>query len=107
MENSFHHKNEDKKMKYTFDEINTIKENFLTRIDELTAKEFSKLSNSEMSWLKGVAVSSIMTMKKKGYSNDQIMTTHQREKQTDVQKVGKVIVNFTDEQLKELGLSRI
>jgi methyltransferase-like protein len=94
-------------MKYTTEEINAIKENFLTRIDELTTKEFSELSNSEMSWLKGVAVSSIMTMKKKGYSNDQIMTTHQREKQTDVQKVGKVIVNFTDEQLKELGLSRI
>lgn len=94
-------------MKYTEKEIKTIKENFLTRIDELTTKEFSELSNSEMSWLKGVAVSSIMTMKKKGYSNDQIMTTHQREKQTDVQKVGNIIVNFTDEQLAVLGLSRI
>lgn len=94
-------------MKYTYTEIKTIKENFLTRIDELTAKEFSELSNNEMSWLKGVAVSSIMTMKKKGYSNDKIMTTRQREKQTDVQKIGKVIANFTDEQLAALGLSKI
>ena len=94
-------------MKYTTEEINTIKENFLTRIDELTAKEFSELSNSEMSWLKGVAVSSIMTMKKKGYSNDQIMTTHQREKQTEEQKFAKKAATFTDEQLAALGLKRV
>ena len=94
-------------MKYTIDEINTIKENFLTRIDELTTKEFSELSNSEMSWLKGVAVSSIMTMKKKGYNNDQIMTTHQREKQTEEQKFAKKAAMFTDEQLAVLGLKRV
>lgn len=94
-------------MKYTETEINTIKEDFLNRIDELAAKEFSELSNSEMSWLKGVAVSSIMTMKKKGYNNDQIMTTHQREKQTEEQKFAKKAAMFTDEQLAIFGLKRI
>lgn len=94
-------------MKYSTEEIKAIKADFEARVDVLTNKDFAELSNSEMAWLKGVAVSSIMAMKKKGYSNDQIMTTHQKEKQTDVQKVGKIVVNFTDEQLKELGLSRI
>ncbi|MBS7358965.1 MAG: hypothetical protein KIG84_10135 [Bacteroidales bacterium] len=94
-------------MKYTEEEINTVKEIFLNRIDELAAKDFSELSNSEMSWLKGVAVSSIMTMKKKGYSNDRIMTTHQNEKQTPEQKFAKQAAAFTDEQLAALGLKRV
>ena len=94
-------------MKYTETEIKAIKENFLIKIDELAAKEFSELSNSEMSWLKGVAISSIMTMKKKGYNNDQIMTTHQKEKQTPEQKFVKQAAAFTDEQLAALGLKRV
>lgn len=94
-------------MKYVTEEINAIKENFLNRIEELTAKDFSELSNSEMSWLKGVAVSSITTMKRKGYSNDQIMSTHKREKQTPEQKFAKQAAAFTDEQLAALGLVRV
>lgn len=94
-------------MKYTSKQIATIKETFLNKVDELTARDFETLSNSEMAWLKCVAVTSIMAMKKKGYSNDQIMTTHQKEKQTDVQKASKVLLNLTEDQLKELGLSRI
>lgn len=110
-------KNEDKNMKYTETElkmdkytqteINEIKNKFIERIDKLTGKEFGDLSISEMAWLKCVAVSSIMAMKKKGYSNTYIMTTHQHEKQTPVQKASKVISTLTDEQLAELGLTRM
>jgi hypothetical protein len=94
-------------MKYTSEEIKAIKADFEARIDALANLEFSELSNSQMAWLKGVAVSSIMAMKKKGYSNDQIMTTHQKEKQTDEQKFAKKAATFTDEQLAALGLKRI
>ena len=46
-------------------------------------------------------------MKKKGYNNDQIMTTHQKEKQTEEQKFAKKAAMFTDEQLAALGLKRV
>lgn len=94
-------------MKYSTEEQKTIIENHVNALNVLFDKDFDQLSNNEMAFVKNVSLSSIMSMKKKKYTNDQIMTTfaHQPKDKTTVIK--SAIAGLSDEQLAELGLSRI
>ncbi len=94
-------------MKYTNEQLETIKNKIINKFDELSTKDFEQLSNNEMAWLKCVSLSSIMTMKKSGYNNDDIMTTFGSHGQTKEQQVKSRVRTMTDEELALLGLKRI
>jgi hypothetical protein len=94
-------------MKYTNEQIDTLRTKIDTKFRELTNKHFDQLSNNEMAWLKCVSLSSIMTMKKSGYSNDEIMTTFGSHGQTKEQQVKSRVRTMTDDELAALGLKRI
>lgn len=94
-------------MKYNNEQINNITNKVNAKLGELLNKDFDELSNNEMAWLKCVSLSSIMTMKKSGYSNDDIMTTFGAHGQTKEQQVKSRVRTMTDEELAVLGLKRI
>lgn len=94
-------------MKYNNEQIKTITDKVNAKLNELLDKDFDELSNNEMAWLKCVSLSSIMTMKKSGYSNDEIMTTFGNHGQTKEQQVKSRVRTMTDEELAALGLKRI
>jgi hypothetical protein len=94
-------------MKYTDEQINTIKAKVNAKLEELLDKNFSGLSNNEMAWLKCVSINSIMTMKRNGYSNNEIMTTFGNHGQTKEQQVKSRVRTMTDDELAALGLKRI
>lgn len=94
-------------MKYTNEQIDMLRTKIDNKFRELTDKHFDELSNNEMAWLKCVSLSSIMTMKKSGYSNDEIMTTFGNHGQTKEQQVKSRVRTMTDEELAALGLKRI
>lgn len=94
-------------MKYYNEQLSTIKNKILDKFDELSNKDFDHLSNNEMAWLKCVSLSSIMTMKKSGYTNDEIMTTFGNHGQTKEQQVKSRVRTMSDKELAALGLKRI
>lgn len=94
-------------MKYNNEQINNITNKVNAKLEELLNKDFDELSNNEMAWLKCVSLSSIMTMKKSGYTNDEIMTTFGVHGQTKEQQVKSRVRTMTDEELAALGLKRI
>ena len=94
-------------MKYTTEQLETIKNKILAKFKELSTKGFDELSNNEMAWLKCVSLSSVMNMKKSGYSNDEIMTTFGNHGQTKEQQVKSRVRTMTDDELAALGLKRI
>lgn len=94
-------------MKYNNEQINNITNKVNAKLSELLDKDFDELSNNEMAWLKCVSLSSIMTMKKSGYTNDEIMTTFGTHGQTKEQQVKSRVRTMTDEELAALGLKRI
>lgn len=94
-------------MKYNNEQIEKITAKVNTKLAELLEKDFDELSNNEMAWLKCVSLSSIMTMKKSGYSNDEIMTTFGNHGQTKEQQVKSRVRTMTDDELAALGLKRI
>jgi hypothetical protein len=94
-------------MKYTNEQIEKITAKVNAKLSELLDKDFDKLSNNEMAWLKCVSLSSIMTMKKSGYTNEEIMTTFGNHGQTKEQQVKSRVRTMTDEELAALGLKRI
>lgn len=94
-------------MKYNNEQINSITNKVNAKLAELLEKDFDELSNNEMAWLKCVSLSSIMTMKKSGYTNDEIMTTFGVHGQTKEQQVKSRVRTMTDEELAVLGLKRI
>jgi hypothetical protein len=94
-------------MKYTNEQIDTLRTKIDTKFRELIDKHFDELSNNEMAWLKCVSLSSIMTMKKSGYTNDEIMTTFGVHGQTKEQQVKSRVRTMTDDELAALGLKRI
>jgi hypothetical protein len=94
-------------MKYTNEQIEKITAKVNSKLSELLDKDFDELSNNEMSWLKCVSLSSIMTMKKSGYTNDEIMTTFGVHGQTKEQQVKSRVRTMTDDELAALGLKRI
>lgn len=94
-------------MKYNNEQIEKITAKVNAKLTELLNKDFDELSNNEMAWLKCVSLSSIMTMKKSGYSNDEIMTTFGAHGQTKEQQVKSRVRTMTDEELAVLGLKRI
>jgi len=94
-------------MKYNEKQIAEINLKVNNKLDELLNKDFDELSNNEMAWLKCVSLSSIMTMKKSGYTNDEIMTTFGAHGQTKEQQVKSRVRTMTDDELAALGLKRI
>jgi hypothetical protein len=94
-------------MKYNNEQIEKINAKVNDKLSELLDKDFDELSNNEMSWLKCVSLSSIMTMKKSGYTNDEIMTTFGVHGQTKEQQVKSRVRTMTDDELAALGLKRI
>jgi hypothetical protein len=94
-------------MKYTNEQIEKITAKVNAKLSELLDKDFDELSNNEMAWLKCVSLSSIMTMKKSGYTNDEIMTTFGAHGQTKEQQVKSRVRTMTDDELAALGLKRI
>jgi hypothetical protein len=94
-------------MKYTNEQIEKITAKVNAKLSELLDKDFDELSNNEMAWLKCVSLSSIMTMKKSGYTNDEIMTTFGNHGQTKEQQVKSRVRTMTDDELAALGLKRI
>lgn len=94
-------------MKYNKEQIEKITAKVNAKLTELLDKDFDELSNNEMAWLKTVSLSSIMTMKKSGYSNDEIMTTFGVHGQTKEQQVKSRVRTMTDDELAALGLKRI
>ena len=94
-------------MYYNEEQIKTRFEAIKNKAMELFAKNFDELSNNEMAWLKCVSLSSIMTMKKSGYSNEEIMTTFGAHGQTKEQQVKSRVRTMTDDELAALGLKRI
>ena len=94
-------------MKYNNEQIEKITAKVNAKLTELLDKDFDELSNNEMAWLKTVSLSSIMTMKKSGYTNDEIMTTFGAHGQTKEQQVKSRVRTMTDDELAALGLKRI
>lgn len=96
-------------MKYeTEEEKEGIRQKHLEKLNSIMNKDFSDLSNNELAFLKAVSLSSIMTMKKAGYSNDEIMLHDQQNKaKTTVKTAVKYINGLTDEQLEALGFKRL
>lgn len=94
-------------MKYNNEQIEKITAKVNAKLTELLDKDFDELSNNEMAWLKTVSLSSIMTMKKSGYTNDEIMTTFGVHGQTKEQQVKSRVRTMTDDELAALGLKRI
>ena len=94
-------------MKYNDKQIAEINLKVNAKLDELLEKDFDELSNNEMAWLKCVSLSSIMTMKKSGYTNDEIMTTFGNHGQTKEQQVKSRVRTMTNEELAAIGLKRI
>lgn len=94
-------------MKYNEQQIENITAKVNAKLTELLNKDFDELSNNEMAWLKCVSLSSIMTMKKSGYTNEEIMTTFGAHGQTKEQQVKSRVRTMTDEELAVLGLKRI
>jgi hypothetical protein len=94
-------------MKYNNEQIEKINAKVNDKLSELLDKDFDELSNNEMAWLKCVSLSSIMTMKKSGYTNDEIMTTFGVHGQTKEQQVKSRVRTMTDDELAALGLKRI
>lgn len=96
-------------MKYeTEEEKELIRQKHLEKLNAIMDKDFEVLSNNELAFLKAVSLSSIMTMKKAGYSNDEIMLHDQQNKsKTTVKTAVKYINSLTAEQLEALGFKRL
>lgn len=96
-------------MKYeTEEEKDLIRQKHLEKLNAIMDKDFENLSNNELAFLKAVSLSSIMTMKKAGYSNNEIMLHDQQHKsKTTVKTAVKYINGLTDEQLEALGFKRL
>lgn len=91
-------------MKYTNEQIQQIKSLHAKYLDSLLDIDFDKLSNNQMSFIRCVSLSSIMTMKKHKSNND-IMTS-------PLPGVSQVsmkdrLASMSNDELAELGLSRI
>lgn len=96
-------------MKYnTEEEKNIIREAHIAKLNAILDKDFDELSNNELAFLKCVSLSSIMTMKRAGYSNDDIILHNQQNKTPATKKtVAKAMNAMTDDELLALGFKRV
>lgn len=96
-------------MKYeTENEKNIIREAHIAKLNVILNKDFDELSNNELAFLKCVSLSSIMTMKRAGYSNDDIVLHNQQNKTPATKKtVAKAMNAMTDDELLALGFKRV
>ena len=96
-------------MKYeTEEEKELIRQKHLEKLNAIMDKDFEVLSNNELAFLKAVSLSSIMTMKKAGYSNDEIMLHDQQNKAKATKTtIMKHMNAMSDEELEALGFKRL
>lgn len=96
-------------MKYETEiEKNNIREAHIAKLNAILEKDFDELSNNELAFLKGVSLSSIMTMKRAGYSNEEIVLHNQQNKTPATKKtVAKAMNAMTDDELLALGFKRV
>ena len=80
--------------------------NIINTIDELMDKDVDQLSNNDLALLKNVSLSSISAMKKKHYTNAQILTT--RNGARNLETIMKsALCNISDDELMaKFGLVR-
>lgn len=80
----------------------------IERVDNLLEIDVNDLSNNELAFIKNVSLSSIMSMKKKRYTNEQILTTNRNTSRNFETTVKSTIANMSDEELSEkYGLKRV
>ena len=96
-------------MKYeTEEEKNVIREAHIAKLNAILDKDFDELSNNELAFLKGVSLSSIMTMKRAGYSNDDIILHNQQNRTPATKKsVAKAMNAMSDDELLAMGFKRV
>ena len=86
------------------DVINTI----IATIDELMDAEVDQLSNNDLALLKNVSLSSISAMKKKNYTNAEILTTTKNSNKSNTTTIKSAIASLTDDELfAQFGLRRV
>lgn len=91
-------------MKYNSEQIQQIKSLHAKYLDSLLDIDFDKLSNNQMSFIRCVSLSSIMTMKKHKSNNDIMTSPLQGVTQTSMKDR---LASMSNDELAELGLSRI
>ena len=85
------------------DVVNTI----ITTVDELMNVDVNELSNNDLSLLKNVSLSSISAMKKKHYTNEQILTTTKNSPKNIETTIKSSLSNMSDDELMaKFGLVR-
>lgn len=92
-------------MKYNQNQIEQIKDLHNRYLDNLLQLDFDKLSNNQMSFIRCVSLSSIMSMKKTKSNND-IMLSQIKDCNIQVSIKDKLAM-MSNEELEALGLSRI
>lgn len=81
--------------------------NIIATVDELMNVEVDNLSNNDLALLKNVSLSSISSMKKKHYTNEEILTITKNSSKTNTTTIKSAIASFTDEELlAQFGLRR-
>lgn len=99
----------------TKDKINVLRENLINHFNNILEKDVDVndvksedyVSNNDLSLIKDVSLSSIMVMKKKGYTTRQILTTYQNEKKDPIEKLKNQLSGLSDDVLKSMGITRI
>ena len=91
-------------MKYTNEQIQQIKALHANYLDNLLDIDFDKLSNNQMSFIRCVSLSSIMTMKKHKSNNDIMNSPLPGVSQVSMKDR---LATMSDDELAELGLSRM
>lgn len=97
-------------MRYeTEEEKELIRQKHLEKLNAIMDKDFEMLSHNELAFLKCVSLSSIISMKKAGYSKDEMMLHDQQNKaKVNTAKTAvKYINSLTTEQLEALGFKRL
>lgn len=81
--------------------------NIINTINELMDKDVDQLSNNDLSLLKNVSLSSISAMKKKHYTNEQILITTKNGPKNIETTIKSSLCNMSDDELMaKFGLVR-
>lgn len=81
--------------------------NIITTIDTLMDIDVDQLSNNDLALLKNVSLSSISAMKKKHYTNEQILTTTKNSPKNIETTIKSSLSSMSDDELMaKFGLVR-
>lgn len=96
-------------MKYeTEEERELIRAKHFAKLNEIFEKDFEDLSHNELAFLKCVSLSSIIAMKRAGYSKDEMMLHDQQNKAKPTKTtIMKHMNAMSDEELEALGFKRL